>query len=333
MKQAMILNVTDATLQQAASALKQGELVAFPTETVYGLGAIVSNTDAIERVFEAKGRSRTNPVNLTVASKEMAQAYVHPLDEKTEQLMAAFWPGPLTLVLKRRMDRVPNIVTAGQDTVALRMPKQSDTLRLIEYVGEPIVGPSANTSGRPSPTLATHVAHDLGEQVTYILDGGQSALGIESTIIDLSSDRPVILRVGEITREAIESVIGPIEVNQAQAPASQRPHYQPDTPVYRLKGTAEDIVQQLHKCSNRQIALALPEELFNVLENSGQIDARLYNMGATVKTYKQQLYNILRQVDEESFDAIILYEVEETAESSSLVQRIRLISESFLNLP
>ena len=191
---------TTDEIEKAANELRLGELIAFPTETVYGLGADATNEQAVKRVYLAKGRPSDNPLIVTVSSRKMVEEYVESLPERAVKLMDAFWPGPLTMILKIKEGALSKAVTGGLETAAFRMPQNKATLKLIESAGVPIVGPSANSSGKPSPTTAQHVYHDLEGRIAGILDDGPTQVGVESTIIDLSSEHPVILRPGASDR-------------------------------------------------------------------------------------------------------------------------------------
>jgi L-threonylcarbamoyladenylate synthase len=229
-------------IAEAAKILRSGGLVAFATETVYGLGADATNPEAVARIFEAKGRPATNPLIVHVESKEAARACVSEWPKRAEILADRFWPGPLTLVLPRSAI-IPDIVTAGGDTVGVRVPRPAIARWLILESGKPIAAPSANRSTGVSPTRAEHVLKDLDGRVDLILASGRTEVGIESTVLDLSNDRPQLLRHGQITVEEISIVLGetvetfgsPIsQVGLARSPGQMAVHYSPKTPAYRL---------------------------------------------------------------------------------------------------
>jgi len=228
-------------LAEATSVLRSGGLVAFATETVYGLGADATNSFAVARIFEAKGRPATNPLIVHVHDEAAAVACVASWPEHARALAERFWPGPLTLVLPRS-GLIPDIVTAGQETVGVRIPGLPLARNLIRQVGRPIAAPSANRSTGISPTTADHVASDLDGKVELILDSGPTTLGIESTVLDLSTDHPRILRPGLISAEALAEVLGlPIlsletfdEPTPTRSPGQMATHYAPATPTYRV---------------------------------------------------------------------------------------------------
>lgn len=232
-----ILPISASAIAAAAAALRGGGLVAFPTETVYGLGADATNDRAVARIFEAKGRPSFNP--LIVHFPDRAAAARSVTFNDTARLLAdRFWPGPLTLVLPRAADcRLSLLVSAGLDTAAARVPAHEDARRLLNAAGVPVAAPSANRSGRLSPTTARHVADDLGDRVAVILDGGPCRIGLESTVIDLAGARPAILRQGGLTQEMLESALGgPLAVAGTEETAPRSPgmlasHYAPSRPV------------------------------------------------------------------------------------------------------
>lgn len=227
-------------ITQAAVLLKQGKLVALPTETVYGLGADACNDNAVAAIFEAKGRPSFNPLIVHIPDAAMAREYAE-WNDNASALASAFWPGPLTLVLPLRPDSsLSKLVTAGQPSVALRVPKHSAAQRLLRAVDGPIAAPSANPSGRISPTTAAHVAAGLGKRVAAILDDGPCPVGLESTIIGLTTNEPILLRAGGVSQDRIEAALGhAIEIadgSQIVAPGQLASHYAPEGTV-RLNAT------------------------------------------------------------------------------------------------
>lgn len=203
-----VVAASDANIREAARLLCEGRLVAFPTETVYGLGADATNGEAVARIFEAKGRPRFNPLIVHVARLEAAE-HLAEMGPLARRIAEAFWPGPLTMVLvRRRRSGLSDLVTAGLDSVALRMPDHPIARALLEACGRPLAAPSANRSGHVSATTARHVDEDLGDRVAMVLDGGPTAYGIESTVLDATGPTPVLLRPGAVTAETIEQVLG-----------------------------------------------------------------------------------------------------------------------------
>jgi L-threonylcarbamoyladenylate synthase len=229
-------------IRHAAQILRSGGLVAFPTETVYGLGADATNADAVAKIFAAKGRPSTNPLIVHVADAATARRYATDWPLAASRLAERFWPGPLTLVLPKAAEIVP-VVTASLGTVGLRVPDHPLALQLLNEFDGPVAAPSANRSNRVSPTTAEHVRKELGDAVDLVLDGGSCRVGIESTVLDLTTSPPTILRPGGVPREQIEAVIGPVAVASgggahsapAKSPGQQETHYAPRTPAFRLR--------------------------------------------------------------------------------------------------
>ncbi len=239
-------DVSEAIIEQGAALLRAGRLVAFPTETVYGLGGDATNDRAVAAIFEAKGRPRFNPLIAHVPDLEAASRLA-VLDDRAVRIAEAFWPGPLTLVLPRRADSpVSLLASAGLDTVAVRVPGHPVAQRLLRAAGRPIAAPSANRSGRVSPTAAEHVHAELSDRVALVIDGGSCRVGLESTVLDLGGARPALLRPGAVTREGLEPLVGPLAAEASAAPnagnaAPRAPgmlasHYAPSLPV-RLNAT------------------------------------------------------------------------------------------------
>ncbi|WP_127848297.1 L-threonylcarbamoyladenylate synthase [Lacticaseibacillus hulanensis] len=229
---------TRATVNNAAELIKQGELVSFPTETVYGLGADATNVDAVKKVYVAKGRPSDNPLIVTVADPETVSKFATVTPE-AKKLMDKFWPGPLTIILPIIPGALSMNVTGGLKTAAFREPDNDATRELIRAAGTPIVGPSANLSGKPSPTTAQHVLHDMDGRIAGILDDGPCRVGVESTVIDMSSDVPAILRPGAVDEEMLEPIIGQVATDKHKVGAKETPkapgmkykHYAPDAQV------------------------------------------------------------------------------------------------------
>jgi L-threonylcarbamoyladenylate synthase len=270
-------------IEAAARLIRAGELVAFPTETVYGLGGDASNERAVAKIFEAKGRPQFNPLISHVPGAAEAKRFVQWSDT-AEKLAAKFWPGPLTLVLPRAAGSpIALLATAGLDTVAIRAPAHPMAQALMRAAGVPIAAPSANRSGAVSPTRAEHVAESLGSKVSMILDGGPCTVGVESTVLDLTSERPILLRPGGATREAIEAVIGPIALSDAlptgnaarKSPGQLHSHYAPSRPV-RLDATAVAADEGLLAFGRHPLAGARRTVNLSVAGDLGEAAANLF---------------------------------------------------------
>ncbi|MEW6207369.1 MAG: L-threonylcarbamoyladenylate synthase [Acidobacteriota bacterium] len=314
-------NPQPEVIHQAASIIRRGGLVAFPTETVYGLGADALNAEAIKRIFEAKGRPSDNPLIVHVDSGEMLSRVAEGVSEEAQRLIEKFWPGPLTLVLHRRK-KVPSIVSAGLATIAARMPENKIALELIRQSNTPIAAPSANLSGRPSPTRAEHVAADLAERVDMILDGGETRIGIESTVLDMTGARPLILRKGWITEEQIAEVIGAVgvahsEEEMSRSPGTRHRHYSPRARVVLIeRASAEEICRKYLEqgtvgfLGHTRLKIDDPRFISIVLKNDAREYARL-------------IYSALREMDEKRVDAIIVEAISEAGEGAAVMDRLR----------
>jgi L-threonylcarbamoyladenylate synthase len=306
--------VTAARLDRAAATLTAGGLVAFPTETVYGLGANALDPAAVRRVFAAKGRPADNPLIVHLASADQTGTVAARITPLARQLMAAHWPGPLTLVLRARGD-VPTVTTGGLDTVAVRVPDHALARALIQAADVPVAAPSANRSGRPSPTTAAHVLDDLGDVVDVVLDGGPCRIGVESTVVDARGDRPVILREGSVTREQL--AIGPDagRGDVSASPGTRYRHYAPDCHVtIAPAGQGAQVAGALAADGVRVgavVAGAVPE---HVLEVERFHDAT--QLGAL-------LYRALRAAEDAGLDVLVVEAVSEDGVGRAVMDRLR----------
>ncbi|GEO78240.1 translation factor (SUA5) [Companilactobacillus mindensis DSM 14500] len=298
-------------IQEAADFLAKGLLVAFPTETVYGLGADATRPDVVKDVYAAKGRPSDNPLIVHVSGPEMVWEYADnsykPLAEK---LMNAFWPGPLTIIMPIQPGKLSKAVTGGLTTAAFRMPNNQTTLNLIKTFGKPIVGPSANTSGKPSPTLAKHVYHDLHGKIAAILDDGPTKLGVESTVIDLSVDIPTILRPGMIDSDDLLKVIDDVNSDHhkvtktevPKAPGMKYKHYAPNAQVI-IVDDKNDFKQAIAEYVAKDVSMgvmATDEILKEVPEGIEK-----FSLGDDVYTASRNLFAGLRQLDNDHMQFIL----------------------------
>jgi L-threonylcarbamoyladenylate synthase len=300
---------TSDALRQAANVLRGGGLVAFPTETVYGLGANALDPAAVARIFAAKGRPANNPLIMHVARTEQARELATVWPVEAERLAAKFWPGPLTLVLPRA-PRVPEIVTAGAATVALRVPAHPIARALLEAANLPIAAPSANRSNQISPTTAEHVLRGLGSAVDLLLDGGPASGGLESTVLDLSINPPRLLRPGLVRPSQIEEMIGPIECPELSiadpgatlpSPGTQPRHYAPRAPMECKAGSGRERVESLCREGFRVGWLALGDVSTN--RPPGTI---VIAMPSSAAPYAARLYAALHELDAAAVDRIIV---------------------------
>lgn len=311
-------NAVSATLiQQAVAVLRRGRLVAFPTETVYGLGADASNPAAVARIFEVKGRPSTHPVIVHIGDAAQLQRWAREIPEAAWRLASRFWPGPLTLVLKRAPG-VAHGLTGGQDTIGVRVPGHPMALELLRQFHGGIAAPSANKFGRISPTTADHVREDLGNEVDLILDGGPCEIGIESTIVDLSRDRPVLLRPGRVTTEEIEATLqaetGPRDRRAPRAPGTLESHYAPRKPLRLIARDRWD--QSLRGGWRNRAVLCFRER--PIAEKS----ALWMRASADPKDYARELYSNLRALDASGCDEILVEEPPAGAEWAAIRDRL-----------
>lgn len=289
----------------AADIIKNGGLVAIPTETVYGLGANGLNEDAVARIFQVKGRPQDNPLILHVADASQMELFAHDIPESAYRLEEAFWPGPLTMILPAR-DTVPKRTTGGRDTVGIRCPDSDVTRAIIRSAGVPIAAPSANTSGKPSTTTAEHVLHDHDGKIEAVVDGGACRVGVESTIVDLTEDPPRLLRPGGITPEQLVKVLGSLIVDEAvtseidpnrvvKAPGMKYKHYAPQAPVVIISGSREKAAAYIHHFFQPgDRVLCFEEEL----PLYADCDPLSYGREADVTSLSAGLFDALRQLDD-----------------------------------
>lgn len=286
---------SEKSYSQAVDLLNAGELVAFPTETVYGLGAVATNETAVKKIYAAKGRPSDNPLIVHIGTFDELESYVEDISDQARKCMDAFWPGPLTMILKVKPNVLAKSVTAGLDTVGIRMPNHPVALKLLRKLGKPVAAPSANRSGKPSPTEGIHVEQDLAGKIPMILDGGATGVGVESTVIDLTLETPVILRPGAITKEMFEKVIGPVKqpthIEQKQgaprAPGMKYKHYAPNAPVLLIEKDKEQVADAILDLKQQGYKVALlapqsfekltPDWFFTLGENQEEMAANLFH--------------------------------------------------------
>ncbi len=314
---------------EAAQLIRKGKLVAFPTETVYGLGADALNSDAVAKIFRAKGRPADNPLIVHIANQSQLTTLVSKVPAVAFRLMDLFWPGPLTLIFKKSAC-VPSLVTASLNTVAVRMPHHPVALALIRDAKTPIAAPSANLSGRPSPTSADHVKEDLFGKIDLILDGGETSIGVESTVLDITKKTPVLLRPGGVTTEDLESVIGPIRVHRSihghsssgsvPSPGMKYTHYAPHAKVILVEGSASAVSQRiLHLlCQYSEHSVAVL-----TTHSSTYPTKNLFSLGVTASDHARLLFKTLRQCDRKNIELILLEGVDDKGLGLAFMNRVR----------
>lgn len=325
---------TAKDIKEAAACLKQGQLVSFPTETVYGLGANALSEAAVKQVYEVKGRPSDNPLIVHVSSQEMMENYVAELPEEAGRLIEHFWPGPLTLILPMKEGTFSSAVTGGLNTVAFRMPDNRLTLELIKEADIPLVGPSANTSGKPSPTTADHVYHDLQGKIAGILDGGAAEIGVESTVLDLTDKLtgPTILRPGAVTRDELAKVIGKVSMDGhllgekeiPKAPGMKYKHYSPEVPVWIVQNTPENWAEAVEWAvtQNQQVGLFAAENILQLFKENPSVVG--YSFGEdTVEHAAKYLFSGLRALDETAAEIIFAPAFPETGLGEAYMNRLK----------
>lgn len=302
-----IVRATQAEIDEAVTALRDGELVAFPTETVYGLGANAQNPAAVQRIFDVKGRPATHPVIVHLDSPKYLHRWVREVPEAAQALGARFWPGPLTLVLPRSAN-VHDIVTGGQDTVAVRVPAHPMAQQLLTAFGGGIAAPSANRFGRVSPTRAEHVRDEFGDSVRVVLDGGESQVGLESTIVAIGPSGVRLLRPGAVTLAQLQQVVGEVQVGLPGAaprvPGSAPVHYAPATPITIVPADEIDTRTEDASEGGRRIAV-----LAQRLPLKTYPSVTWINAGRRAEAYAHDLYANLRTLDKAGCEQILVQEV------------------------
>ena len=320
-------------MKEAGALLKSGALVAFPTETVYGLGANALDEKASAKIYAAKGRPSDNPLIIHIADMEKLAYITAEIPTAAIKLAEKFWPGPLTMVLKKS-DVVPLGTTGGLNTVAVRMPSHPIALEMIRAGGGYIAAPSANTSGRPSPTLASHVADDMDGIIPMILDGGAVGIGIESTIVDLTEEIPTILRPGFITKEMLEEVVGEVQIDKGleadaktppKAPGMKYRHYAPKAELLIVEGAEDAVIKKINALVKEKEAQGIVAGVIGTEETVSKYQARIVkSMGTRTDeiSISSHLYGILREFDESDAEVIYSESFEEGAMGSAIMNRL-----------
>jgi len=345
MKKTLVLKVNPQKpetkkVQVAAELIKKGGLVAFPTETVYGLGADALNPQAVLALFEAKKRPLDNPPIVHVENINDVYRLAKQVPPKAEKLMHEFWPGPLTLVFKHS-DIVPSVTVAGLDTIALRMPQHKVALALIRESNRPIAAPSANLAGKPSPTSAKHVFDDLNGRIDAILDGGTTHIGVESTVLDLSVNPPMVLRPGGTPFEALKKTLGDVKlhplvvaekelpVDKARSPGMKHRHYAPNAKVILVEGSVPAVVSKIRELADsyrleggKVGVLATDETVAHYKADVVKSLGSRFNLAAIA----QNLFRLLREFDAESVDVIIAEGVPAEGLGLAVMNRLRKAS-------
>lgn len=328
--------VPSPAIAEAAEIIKAGGLVAFPTETVYGLGGNGIDAKASAGIYAAKGRPSDNPLILHVADMAMLKTIAAEITESAKQIIAAFCPGPVTMILKRK-EIVPSSITGGLDTVGIRMPDNDIARELIRLSGVPIAAPSANISGRPSPTTAESVARDLAGKIEYILDGGPCSLGVESTIVDCTGDVPTVLRPGAVTMEMLKEVLGEVQLDPAlvgvdsvpKAPGMKYTHYAPKAPLTLLEGKKGKMAAAFSReiksleAAGKTVGIIVSHEVDAVLQHAPSV---VYGKQGDLESIAANLYEALRAFDDESVTVLLAEGTEENGIGLAIMNRLHKAS-------
>jgi L-threonylcarbamoyladenylate synthase len=327
-------------IQVAAYLIQTGGLVAFPTETVYGLGADALNPSAVSALFEAKKRPLDNPPIVHVADPKEVARLVEEVPKKAQLLMDKFWPGPLTLIF-RHSDIMPQVTVAGLDTVAIRMPNHKVALELIKQSRCPIAAPSANLAGKPSPTTAQHVFEDLNGRIDAILDGGATNIGVESTVVDMSVDPPMLLRPGGTSFEALKKVLGDLKLHpfvqaeqelslqEIRSPGMKHKHYSPKAEVILVEGKTPAVVAEIKKLAEsytfkgKKVGILATDETQTAYTTDV---VKSLGSRSNLATVAQNLFRLLREVDAENVDVIIAEGVSSEGLGLAVMNRLRKAS-------
>ena len=316
-----------------ASMLASGKTVIFPTETVYGLGANALDEEAAAKIYQAKGRPSDNPLLVHVADKEDVYDLVENIDSRAKLLMDRFWPGPLTIVFKKK-DIIPARTSGGLDTVAIRMPSDQVARDLIRQAGVPIAAPSANISGRPSPTKPEHIIRDMDGRVDGILVGGPCNYGVESTIVDLSGDVAMVLRPGSITLEMLGEVLGQVNLDpslknkddniKAKAPGMKYKHYSPQAQVYIVRaGDQEDFARRVDELCLENAKKGLKTGVLTRSSDQHPYQAQVFDLGESDAEVAKNLFDSLISLDRESIDIAYVPYFEEKGLGVAIMNRLK----------
>lgn len=334
---------TSEQIEEAAKQLRQGELIAFPTETVFGLGAIATDEEAVSRVFEAKGRPKDNPLIVHVHSVEQVFDYVETISPLAQRLMDEYWPGPLTIIFPKKAHQLAPSVTPGKNTVALRMPNHQEALALIRAVGIPLVGPSANTSTKPSPTAVEHVYHDFNGKIAGIIKPKEPLLsiGVESTVVLPLENEVIILRPGAITKEMIaalgikvseKSVSEQLANSDILSPGVKYAHYSPKQPVFILINNDPQVFIDTIRTMTESVAVLADNRTIDSIAHLSQVCAvHRYGAVGDYLSATQQLYAGLRALEQTAATLILVQGFEDMPQTHALMNRLTKAAERIVH--
>ncbi|RKM56148.1 threonylcarbamoyl-AMP synthase [Butyrivibrio sp. CB08] len=321
-------------LKRAGDIIRSGGLVAFPTETVYGLGGDALNPESSRKIYAAKGRPSDNPLIVHVADMDSVSGIVKEIPEAARKLAKAYWPGPLTMIMNKS-DKVPYETTGGLDTVAIRMPNNKIALELIRQSGGYIAAPSANTSGRPSPTVARYCVEDLSGKIEMIIDGGQVGIGLESTIVDLTSDTPMILRPGYITKEMLGEVLGSVDIDRTiidgnskerpKAPGMKYRHYAPKGELTIVEGSQDAVVAYINEKAKEARAAGKRAGVIGTDATKSLYRADVVKSVGNRQeeaTIAHELFKVLREFDDEDMDVMYSESFDDSGIGQAIMNRL-----------
>lgn len=318
-------------IKKQSELLRKGKTVIFPTETVYGLGANALDENAVSKIYEAKGRPSDNPLIVHIYDKKQVSELAKEINEKAEIVMKHFWPGPITIILKKR-DIVPMRTSGGLDTVAIRMPSNPIAKAILEDCQLPIAAPSANISGRPSPTRAKHVYEEMNNRVDGIILGGDCIFGLESTVLDLTNDTPIILRPGSITKEDLEDVIGEVNIDpalenkddniKAKAPGMKYKHYSPNAEVYIISGDINNVVNKVNDMCYDNTNKGFKCAVMCMDQNKHKYTCDTIVLGKNMEEIASNLFDALISADEQKYDIVYTEEFPNYGLGKAIMNRL-----------
>lgn len=326
----------DRYIEEAAEVIKKGGVVAFPTETVYGLGANALDEEAVRKIFEAKGRPQDNPLIVHISNEEQLSKYVVNIPKIAKKLISEFWPGPLTIIFEKN-DLIPHVTSAGLSTIGIRMPNNKVALELIEKSGVPVAAPSANISGRPSPTDIKRCIEDLNGRVDYILGAEKSDVGLESTIVDITCNPPCVLRPGGVTLEMLREINKEIYIDKAimqkennnlkpKAPGMKYRHYAPNAKVRVVEGSTEKMVEKINEMMHNYIEQGLTVGIMATDETKDYYkNGLVMSLGSRedLSTVSKNLFTRLREFDDNKVEIILSEAFEEKGLGIAIMNRLR----------
>lgn len=324
-------NIDKIEIKKQAEILKKGDTVIFPTETVYGLGANALDEKAVSKIYEAKGRPSDNPLIVHIYDKHQVEELAKDISPKAHVVMDKFWPGPITIILNKK-DIVPSRTSGGLDTVAIRMPSNPIAKELLKETNLPIAAPSANISGRPSPTKANHVYEEMNNRVDGIILGGDCTFGLESTVLDLTNDIPTILRPGSVTKEDLESVIGQVNIDpalenkedniKAKAPGMKYKHYSPNADVFIVSGGEKEVAEKINALVLENNKNNIKSVILCIEEHKNLYKGDTIILGRDLQEVGSNLFDSLIMADKKGYDVVYTEAFENKGVGRAIMNRL-----------